>query len=237
MNKALTLLAGALLVPFLSSQAWADDEATAKSVNAVGVVKYEIPAEAGLACIALPLNPIETSSTNGCWVWGETSLAEQLDKGSMVYFWTGSKWSGFTKNRLTGVWAGAVDREIQPGEAFFVKSAASNKTAKIISLLGELPTEETLSYDITGSNNLDTRSVTMYPVAVEFGETELAEALPKGSMVYFWTGSKWAGFTKNRLTGVWAGATNRPVSIGEGVFIKSTGSASTVEMERPFDWD
>ena len=235
MKKVVLVALSALAVA--ATVALADDDNAAKSVNAVGVVKYTIPAEAGLTCIALPLNPLDTTSTNGYWVWGETSLASQLDKGSMVYFWTGSKWAGFTKNRLTGVWAGAVDREIKPGEAFFVKSASSNKTDKVISLLGELPTEDSLSYDVTGSSNLDTRSVTMYPVEVVFGETELAEALPKGSMVYFWTGSKWAGFTKNRLTGVWAGATNRPVAVGEGVFVKSTGSAGTIEMERPFDWE
>ena len=236
MKKALWSVVGAAVAVALSSVAFAQDTNAVNSANAVGVVKYTIPANAGLRCIALPLHPMETSSTNGYWVWGETSLAEQLDKGSMVYFWTGTKWAGFTKNRLTGVWTGAVDREIQPGEAFFVKSASSNTTDKIISLLGELPTEGTLSYDITGNSNLDTRSVTMYPVEMAFGSTELAESLPKGSMVYFWTGTKWSGFTKNRLTGVWTGVADRPVGVGEGIFVKSTGNAETIEMERPFEW-
>ena len=239
MRKSLMAMAVVASAAMAAVSSFADgEEASAQSVNAVGVVKYTIPAGGELVCITLPLHPLETSDAEGRWVWGETTLADQLAKGSTVYFWTGTAWANYTKNALTGKWTAAVtNRPVQPGEAIFVCGPAKATEPQTISLLGELPTEDDLSYTVTGSKNLDTRGVTMYPVETVFGESELAEALPKGSSVYFWTGTAWANYTKNALTGKWTAAvTNRPVAVGEGIFVRSAGTADTITNVRPFAW-
>lgn len=237
MKKALTILAGALIVSLLSSQALAQDAAEAKSVNAVGVVKYTIPANGGLACISLPLNPMDTTSTNGYWVWGETSLAEQMDIGSYVYFWNGSGWAPYQKTKLRGWNNEAKTYEIAPGEAFFVQSAQGSSDASVVSLLGELPTEESMIYSVSGGNAvLETRGVTFYPVSGKFGDTALADALPKESYVYFWTGTQWAPYQKTKLRGWNNEALNMETTVGEGVFVQSVSDVEVTE-ERPFDWD
>ena len=237
MKKALSILACAMLVPLLSAPAWADGDA-AYSANAVGVVKYTIPAGGAIKCITWPLNPLETSDAQGRWVWGETSLAQQLDNQSTVYFWTGTGWESFTKT-VKGKWPATVtNRPVIPGEAIFVRTPGTSTEDKTISLLGELPTEGTLSYSLRGSKNLDTRGVSMYPVEVIFGESELAASLDNQSTVYFWTGTGWESFTKT-VKGKWPTTiTNRVVGVGEGVFVRSIANApSEVTITRPFEWE
>lgn len=242
MKKALLALIGAGVVASVASLAVAQDAAVANSANAVGVIKYTIPANGELTCISLPLHPMDTADAQGRWIFGDTSICDQLDVGSSVYFWSGTAWNMFQKMQVgTRIrWTGGVtNRPVENGEAIFVKGPAGAE-AKTISLLGELPTEDTLEYDLTGSNNLDTRAVSLYPVEVAFGDTELEESLPVSSSVYFWSGTAWNMFqkmqvgTRIRWTG---GVTNRVVKVGEGVFVKSSGDAATVTHERPFEWN
>ena len=232
MKKALSILACALLVPLLSSPAWADD--AAYSANAVGVVKYEIPA-GQLVCVALPLNPLETSDADQRWVWGETSLAQQLANGSDVYFWTGTGWKTYTKDIEDGIWPkGARTRVLEPGEAFFIRGIST----QTISLLGELPTDETVPYSLTGNYALDVRGVTPYPVSGTFGTTSLSTNLPNGSDVYFWTGTGWKTYTKDIEDGIWPkGARNYEYDVGEGIFIRAYGAVNNVNNDRPFNWE
>ena len=241
MKKALLALFGAGVVASLASFAVAQDSNAVNSANAVGVVKYTIPADAELTCISLPLHPMDTSDDQGRWVFGDTAICEQLDVGSSVYFWSGTSWSTFQKRKVGNNirWTGGVtNRVVESGEAIFVKGPAGAE-AKTISLLGELPTEGTLSYALTGSSNLDTRAVSMYPVEVTFGNTELEAALPVNSSIYFWSGTSWNTFQKRKVGNNirWTGGvTNRVVKVGEGVFVKSSGDADTVTQVRPFDW-
>ena len=243
MKKALLAVIGAGVVASMASLAFADDDA-AYSANAVGVVKYTIPANGGLACITLPLHPMETSDADpDTWVFGETGLPDQLDIGSVVYFWTGTGWASSKKDLVGGRvrWTSSgLTRTIKPGEAIFVRSSPTNQEDKVISLLGELPTEDELDYTISGSNNLDTRSVVMYPVEVPaFGTTTLASNLPVNSVVYFWTGTGWAASKKDLVGGKirWSssGAT-RSLGVGEGVFVRGVGDGFSVTNSRPFDW-
>jgi len=225
-----------------ATAAWADETNAAYSANAVGVVKYTIPADGGLTCISFPLNPLETSDSEGRWVWGETSLCEELDVGSSVYFWSGTSWEKSQKRKVGDNirWSGGVtNRVVQNGEAVFVQGPTGGES-KPVALLGELPTELTLEYKLTGSNNLDARAVSLYPVEVVFGDTELEETLPVSSSVYFWSGSSWEKYQKRqvgnniRWTG---GVTNRVVNVGEGIFVMSTGAVATVTQSRPFEWN
>jgi hypothetical protein len=235
MKKALTILAGALIVPLLSSQAWADGTNAAQSVNAVGVVKYEIPA-GELICVALPLNPLETSNTNQCWVWGETSFAQQLSNGSVVFFWKGEKWKDYKKDIEDGTWGRAARTNVlAAGEAFFVRGAQT----QTISLLGELPTEDTIPYSLSGGGNLNVRGVSPYPVSGTFGTSSLASNLPNGSVVFFWTGGKWKDYKKDIEDGTWPrGARTNQYAVGQGIFIRVAGDGvDNLANDRPFDWD
>lgn len=241
MKKALLALIGAGVVASMASLAFADGDA-AYSANAVGVVKYTIPADGELTCIALPLHPMDTDDAQGRWVFGDTSICEQLAVGSSVYFWSGTAWNVAQKKKVGSNirWTGGVtNRPVENGEAIFVKGPDGGE-AQTISLLGELPTDDTLEYDLTGSDNLDTRAVSLYPVEVVFGETELEAALPVNSSIYFWSGTAWNVAQKKKVGSNirWTGGvTNRVVKVGEGVFVKSSGDASTVTQDRPFEWN
>ena len=234
---SLTILAVAATAALV---AIADD--AVYSVNTVSVIKYTIPANGELTCVSLPLNPLDTSDDQGRWIFGDTAFCDQLAVGSSVYFWTGTAWSKAQKRDVAGeiLWTGGVtNRVIKTGEALFVKGPADG-AAQVISMVGELPTDDSLSYTLTGSGNLDTRAVSLYPVEVTFGDTELAESLDVSSSVYFWTGTAWSKAQKRDVAGdiLWTGGvTNRTVGIGEGVFVKSSGAASTITQERPFEWE
>lgn len=234
MKKALVAIAGFSLAVGVASVAMAEDDA-AYSVNAVGVVKYDIPADGELVCVSLPLNPLETSDAQQRWVWGETSLAQQLENGSDVYFWTGTGWRTYTKDIEDGTWPrSARTRVLEPGEAFFIRGA----NAQVISLLGELPTEDYLEYSLTGNDGLDVRGVTPYPITGAFGATSISTNLPNGSDVYFWTGTGWKTYTKDIEDGTWPrGARNYEYGIGEGIFIRARGNVNSVTNDRPFEWD
>lgn len=219
--------------------AWGQDAAVAQSANAVGVVKYSIPPRGGLRCISLPLNPLDEVE----WVFGETSLAEQLPKSSTVYFWNTNSlaWDNYTRASRTGAWpADALSHVIARGEAFFVRSPADATEDIVISLLGELPVDAELTYDVTGNDNLDVRAVSMYPVEMPFSHTSLYTNLNKGSTVYFWNTNSlaWDNYTRASRTGSWPSdlVTNR-VNVGEGIFIRASGSAVSITNARPFTWD
>ena len=245
MKKVLFATIVAAAIAGAAFYAFADDNA-AYSANAVGVIKYTIPANGGMKCISLPLHPFDTEPGDRSWLFGETAICDQLSVGSFVYFWTGTGWSPFEKKKGPGgkiQWTGGVtNRFIEPGEAFFVKSSTSDKEDKVVSLLGQLPTDESLSYKLSGNMNLDTRGVAMYPVAVTFGDTTLCSELSLGSLVYFWTGTGWSPSEKKKGPCgkiQWtSGATNRVVPVGEGIFIRSAGAADqTITMGIPFDWE
>lgn len=212
--------------------ALADDDASAKSVNAVGVVKYTIPGNSGLICVSLPMNPMDDTADG--WVWVDTDVAKQLPIPTTVYFWDDFAWSASTKSRRGWNGIGAT-KVVAPGEAFFIKGGENDET--VVSLLGELPVDEELSFEIRGGGNYDTRAASMYPVSEKFATSSMAESLPEGATVYFWDGLSWSASTKSRRGWNGVGATHTN-AIGEGIFIRVNAEGSrTVTMNRPFDWD
>jgi hypothetical protein len=242
MKKALMAVAGVALVACLSSAAFADDDA-AYSANAVGVVKYVVPSNGGMACITLPLLPLETSSSNKeNWVWGETSLAEQLDDNSTVYFWKNTGWQPSVKYPKGRGWSsGGGTYEIKPGEAIFVKTPVGSSSDKVLSLLGELPTDDSLEYQLSGSDNFDARGASPYPVDLTFGSSALASNLVDNSTVYFWEDGGWQPSVKYPKGRGWSsGGAEHPVTPGQGMFVRSKKvngeDGDTITFVRPFEW-
>ena len=226
---SLTILAVAATAALV---AVADDDAV-YSVNTVSVIKYTIPANGELTCIALPVNPMD----GGEWVFGQTDVADQLAPGSLVYFWNGLGWDDYMKDPEDGSWVkGARNHTLVAGEAFFVRGP-DNGAAQTIAVVGELPVDATVPYSVRGKNNLDVRGVTPYPVEGTFGTTSLSTNLPAGSLVYFWNGLGWDDYMKDPEDGSWPkGARNHAYGIGEGIFIQAYGDVTSVDNDRPFDW-
>lgn len=224
----LSILAIAATAAFVAT---ADD--AVYSANTIGVIKYTIPAGGELTCISLPVDYMEGSD----WTFADTPFADALPKGSSVYFWSGTGWDSSTKNVVSGKWlpAAPVQKAIKQGEGFFVQLPA-NSEAKEIAIVGELPMDGAVTNKITGGGNLDMTSATFYPVDVVFGETELADKLPKGSTVYFWSGTGWDSTTKNVVSGKWlpAAPLERKIGIGEAIFVEGK-TATDVVVECPYD--
>lgn len=235
LKQALLPLAALSLAASLATPlaALADDDA-AYSANVVGVIKYTIPAGGGLTCIALPMKPLQNGggSTNK-WFWPETSLAQQMARNSIVYFWNGTGWNTSTKQRSGWSDAEALMEEenaILAGQAFFVQGPDDATEPQTISLLGELPMD-TQYLTLTGSGNLDMTAITTFPVNMSLADSAFSN-LPRDSIVYQWTGSQWATSTKQRSS--WS--ENLEFGVGEGGFVELSGTtAQVVEETCPFN--
>lgn len=194
------------------------------SANAVGVIRYTIPANGELTAIALPLNPMSGSAV--AWSWTNTPIADALPRSSYIYCWRDSKWAPSLKQR-TG-WS--QNFEIQPGEAFFVQSSAT--TNIVVSLLGEVPVDDTLPIPLAGDGNLNMTSVTMYPVEMALTNSAFAD-LPRSTYLFRWNGTSWDTNLKQRNG--WSD-TSWILDVGEGVFVQLSGSSTNVVETRPFEW-
>ena len=71
----------------------------------------------------------------------------------------------------------------------------------------------------------------------KFGETSIAQELPQGSTVFFWSpeGQGWGGGLKG-AKGWQAGDSNRVVRAGEGYFLKEATDKTTVTTVKPYTW-
>ena len=201
------------------------------SANAVGYVKRTIPA-GGLQIVSIPFDNI--ASDTGTYKFGETQIANDLPQGSTVMFWSEESqvWSGGTKGSKG--WANAqANKELSVGEAFFVKNSTGADIE--VTAAGEVPADAKLSRAYAGASALSIAAAP-YPVDVKFGDTELANQLPQGATVMFWSdGSQvWSGGTKGSKG--WANAqANKVIAAGEGFFIKSS-SDGTWEAVKPYTW-
>ncbi len=226
MKKLMSLVALAVVASVVAASAQ-----EVLSANAVGYVKRAIPA-GKLQIVSVPFENI--SSETGTYKFGETQIAQDLPQGSSVMFWSEESqvWSGGGKSAKG--WAAAqANKELAPGEAFFVKN---NSGADLeVTAAGEVPSDATLSRSYAGNAALSIVAGP-YPVDVRFGDTELADQLPQGSSVMFWNADSqvWSGGGKSAKG--WAAAqANKIVSAGEGFFIRS-GSEGTWESVKPYTW-
>ena len=172
--------------------AWGDDDA-AYSANAVGVVKFEIPADNGLTCVNLPLYPMLGTNTHHeatRWFGPETDVAKQLPNGTIVYFWDGTGWQSSAKGSRGWSKDGA-SKYLGLDEAFFIKGLSGAETMKV-SLLGELPVDDDMRFTVPGDGtSLNPYGVSTYPVSGKWAQSGLSSNLPSGTVVYFWDGTGW----------------------------------------------
>lgn len=229
MKKKLLIVTSVALVTFVVA-ALAQE---VLSQNAVGYIKKTVPAAGGMTVISHPLESLETANL----IFTNTSVAAEMPRGSIVYFWGGLSWEPGTKSTKTGVWGGsAVGKTVEPGEAFFLKTPATQLVDVVVTIAGEVPDSPTLQRLITGLSNL-TIAGNPYPVDVVFTNTSLASNLARGAVAYFWTGTAWDPATKSTKTGAWGGAAvGKTVTAGEGFFVRNPSNNLTWVVDKPYSW-
>ena len=134
-------------------------------------------------------------------------------------------------------WAAAEgNRVIAPGEGFFIKGPVAATEDVDVTMTGEVPSDATLSRAIVGGAALSTMA-NPYPVDMVFGETDLADQAPQGSVVFFWdeTFQNWGGGMKSGKG--WAGAeAQKLIEAGEGFFLKLPDAGATWAADKPYTW-
>ena len=219
------LLASALVLAIAVSAAVAQE---VLSQNAVGYIKVSLPANKFVS-VAQPLNNMGKADNK----FGETSIAQELPQGSIVYFWSAENqnWGGGTKGGKG--WApGQSNKVIVAGEGFFIKSPKDGE----VTITGEVPAEPTTDRVIPG-NMAFGAIANPYPVDFKFGESDTAKNATQGSIVYFWSvdSQNWGGGTKGGKG--WApGQSNRVVQAGEGFFLKEAADKTTLTTKKPYTW-
>lgn len=219
----------ALLASPLASLAQSTNDA-AYSANAVGVIRYTIPAKGVLTCITLPLEPM--NATNLTWNWSETTLAQQMDRGSIAYFWTGAEWEPSTKQRSS--WS--LEKTVVPGQAVFVQGPNTATSNKVISLLGQLPVAPTNYLTLVGGGSLNMSAISTYPVNRQLSESAFSD-LPRGSIIYKWAeiDSQWQWVPTTKQRSSWS--TDLEFEVGEGAFVELAGDGQILEESCPFNWE
>lgn len=220
MKKILTMAIGMAAVACIASA-----ESATYSKNAVGFIQMEAKADQ-LYVLTVPF--VNMESEDGSWKFGDTDLAKNAPDWSMVYFWNGTQWLPGDKDEDDG-WQNLANRELKPGEAFFFKPSED----MAIVLSGEVPTD-TLPVAYKGSDNLDSIG-NPYPVAVKFGDTEIAQQVPDWSRVHFWNGKQWIPGEKDEDDG-WQNMANQVIEPGQGFFIQPAGAAGEWEPVKPYAW-
>jgi len=203
------------------------------SANAVGYIKKTLPAGGDLIALSAPLN----SMTDTQILFGATSIADEAPVGSEVYFWDEvlQVWSPAAKSGK-GWPAGAANRVLEPGEAFFLKGDAAAVSDVEVTITGEVPEDATLSRAIVGGSSLGTVG-NPFPVDFTFGTSAVASNAAVGSEVYFWDVALqvWSPAAKSGK-GWPAGAANRVILAAEGFFLKDLGVGSSWDENKPYTW-
>ena len=209
------------------------------SANAVGYIKKTLPANGKLIALSAPLDSMTETEV----VFGRTSIAQEAPIGSIVYFWDTvlQTWSPNVKSAAGGGrWpAGASNRVVASGEAFFLKGNPTDGTAREITITGEVPADAALGRAVAGGNTLGTVG-NPFPVDFKFGTSSLASNAAVGSVVYFWDEAlqTWSPSVKSAAGGGrWpAGASNRVVLAAEGFFLREPSSGYVWTNTKPYTW-
>lgn len=241
-NKLLIALSVALVTCVVG--AWAQE---VLSQNAVGYVKKSVPAAGGLAIVVHSLDSMDTASV----VFTNTSIAQEMPVGSLVYFWNtvgGGSWAqGQKTQKLPSppTWNGsAVGKSLTAGESFFLKTPATQLVEVVVTVAGEVPADTTIPVTILPSNNL-TAVGNPYPVEVVFTNTDLASNVPVNSIAYFWNPAGAGSWNQGQKTQklpsppTWNGAAvGKTLTAGEGFFIKvpTNSPGLTWNEVKPYTW-
>ena len=219
------LLASALVLAIAVSAAVAQE---VLSQNAVGYIKVATP-PGKFVSVAQPLNNMGKAENK----FGETSIAQELPQGSIVYFWSAENqnWGGGVKG-VKGWQPGQSNKVIAAGEGFFIKSPKDGE----VTITGEVPDEPSADRVIPGNKAFGSLA-NPYPVDFTFGESDAAKNATQGSIVYFWSmdSQNWGGGVKG-VKGWQPGQSNYVVQAGEGFFLKEAGSVTTITTQKPYTW-
>lgn len=201
------------------------------SANAVGLVKFTVPA-GGKQMVSVPFNSL--LSVDGLFKFGETDIAYALPRASQVLFWDmyAQTWSGSTKS-AKGWNAATANHELSLGEGFCVKNGCDEVIE--VTASGEVPSDAQLSRSY-GGDGMWTVMANPYPVDIEFGETQIANDLPVGSVVYFWDAQEqlWTGGMKS-VYGWDAAESNHFLRAGETFSVRSA-SEGVWKVDKPYTW-
>lgn len=204
----------------------------AYSANAIGVIKKTLPA-GKLSLISVPLD--QDSDEGEGFVFQSVPAISNMPNGSVANFWDteNQKWVSQTKLSKTG-WGSQKNREIAPGESFFLKNPQVTNLELVVS--GEVPSDGSISRTLPGQALQ--LIANPYPVSMVFTNFSFASGLPNGSVANFWDveNQKWISQTKLAKTG-WGSQKNREIAPGEGFFVKSATNVPTAWSEsRPYTW-
>jgi len=168
-------------------------------------------------------------SEDGTFDFNETEFASRLPQGSMVLFWDAERqgWKGGMKSAKG--WQGVNDHVLESGEAFCVWNSGGEE--ETVPVQGDVPLEAELSRSYGGDGSW-TIMAPMYPISVEFGETELACQLPEWSTALFWDAGaqEWRGGSKG-MRGWEAAVANHVLYPGEGFFIQTRDPGTWVQVK------
>lgn len=226
MKKMMSLVALAVIGSVVAASA-----AEVLSANAVGYVKRAVPA-GKLQIVSVPFVNM-ANEEDGTYKFGETQIANDLPRGSVVMFWDAELqgWGAGSKG-AKGWSAGQANHVLEPGEAFFVKNTGTEDLE--VTAAGEVPDDPELPRSY--ANEALGIMAYAYPVDVKFGDTELAQQLERSSTVMFWDDELqgWGAGTKG-AKGWSAGQANYVVKAGEGFFIKPVGEGTWTAV-KPYTW-
>ena len=229
MKKTLWIaIAGALAASVIAALAQ-----EVHSANAVGYIKKTLPAGGKLVAMSIPLD----SMTNSSLVFGETSVASEAPVNSIVSFWDpiGQSWIGGAKSGK-GWGPAEAGYVLQPGEGFFLKGDPAAVSEEVVTITGEVPSDDALARAIPGSGALGTLA-NPFPVDFTFGTSAFASNASVDSVVSFWNVDEqsWIGGAKSGKG--WGPAeAGYVVQAGEGFFIREEGSPANWSMDKPYTW-
>lgn len=234
MKKMMSLLALAVVGSVVAASA---EDSGVLSANAVGYVKKNIKGGA-LMPIVMPFDLLNSDVDQGI-EFIKTQLAEELEVGSEVYFWSGSNWVRTYKEEDEGEidWIGqAKTKVLSYGEMFFVSPATDGD----YTLAGEVPSAPETQVGMLGKGTLNAVGFA-YPTPKKFSETDLYEKAPVGTDVFFWSGSNWVRTYKEEDEGEvdWIGqAKTKVLEPGEGFFVQFPGDDGLTawEQSKPYEW-
>ena len=180
------------------------------SAQANDIVGYaKVTATAGeLTLVALNFEPTSTSIAD--------LIGDQLPAGSILHIWNKSTGSYDTKNKAgRGGWQAA---DINLGDAFWIEAGGSGSYEVILS--GAV---KTVDNSTTLDEGIDATGY-FYPVETTWGATDLAGALPAGSILHVWNGSGYTTYNKAGRGGWNTAAQAQTIGPAQGFWVELPSS-------------
>jgi len=164
----------------------------------------------------------------------EDLLGAQLPVNSAVFVWNGTGYDPPATRTVFFGWS--PNLTVMRGQAFFVQNSGTAPGPTTFAFTGEVPEARnaggTTTVTVTG---LDATAYP-YPIDIEFGQTEAAQAAAVNSAVFFWNVGTQAYDppTSKTVFFGWGAAETRVVNIGEAFFMEATSPINVDEVQ-PYD--